>query len=219
MVIWTERKMNNSILKNDLLRNYPERDAKNFTVLVVNCSITAVMILISITGNSLIVLTILKNHSLHSPSMILIFGLALSDLLLGLVAQPLYIAKELSDNFHFRVHVTFFLYNCCGVSLWKMTAISLDRLAALHLHMKYTSLVTSTRVTQVLGTIWIVIHLSFGIYFGMNVRTFSLQAVSCWSVWRWHLSPTPAFFKLFIDIRDKFTTSTNQCKELAPPLF
>ena len=41
--------MNNSILKNDLLRNYPERDAKNFTVLVVNCSITAIVILISIT--------------------------------------------------------------------------------------------------------------------------------------------------------------------------
>ena len=69
----------------------------------------------------------------------------------------------------------FFLYNCCGVSLWTMTAISLDRLAALHLHMKYTSLVTSTRVTQVLGTIWIVIHLSFGIYF-WNERAYFFLA-------------------------------------------
>ena len=175
MVIWIERKMNNSILKNDLLRNYPERDAKNFTVLVFNCSITAIMILISITGNSLIVLSILKNHSLRSPSMILIFGLALSDLLLGLVAQPLYIAKELSDYLSLQSACYFFLYNCCGVSLWTMTAISLDRLAALHLHMKYTSLVTSTRVTQVLGTIWIVIHLSFGIYF-WNERAYFFLA-------------------------------------------
>lgn len=111
--------MNNSILKNDLLRNYPERDAKNFTVLVVNCSITAIMILISITGNSLIVLSILKNRSLHSPSMILIFGLALSDLLLGLVAQPLYITKELSDYLSLQGACYFFLYNFCGVSLWK----------------------------------------------------------------------------------------------------
>lgn len=167
--------MNNSILKNDLLRNYPERDAKNFTVLVVNCSIIAITILISITGNSLIVLSILKNHSLHSPSMILIFGLALSDLLLGLVAQPLYIAKELSDYLSLQSACYFFLHNCCGVSLWTMTAISLDRLAALHLHMKYTSLVTLTRVTQVLGTIWIVIHLSFGIYF-WNERAYFFLA-------------------------------------------
>ena len=101
--------MNNCILKNDLLRNYSERDAKNLTVLVVNCSITAIMILISIIGNSLIVLSILKNHSLHSPSMILIFGLALSDLLLGLVAQPLYIVKELSDYLSLQSACYFFL--------------------------------------------------------------------------------------------------------------
>lgn len=56
-----------------------------------------------------------------------------------------------------------------------MTAISLDRLAALHLYMKCTSLVTSTRVTQVLGTIWIVIHLSFSIYF-WNERAYFFLA-------------------------------------------
>ena len=80
MIIWTDRKINNSILKDDSLRNYPEREAQNFNDEVANCSITVITILISIAGNSLIVLSILKNPSLHVLSMILILGLALSDL-------------------------------------------------------------------------------------------------------------------------------------------
>ncbi len=52
----------------------------------------------------------------------------------------------------------------CGVSLGTVTAISLDRFAALHYHMRYVSIVTKTRVICTLVTIWLVNVLSFGLY-------------------------------------------------------
>ena len=159
--------MSSSLLKDEAARNREddERIAKNMTVVVVNCIINAALMLTSITGNSLVVVSILKSPSLCSPSTVLLFGLVVSDLLVGLVAQPFYIAKELTDDLFLKRACYFFLYNFCGVSLWTMTLISLDRFAALHYHMRYTTLVTSTWVAYALVTMWPIIFLSFGIYF------------------------------------------------------
>ena len=154
--------MSNSLLKD---KEDDERIATHMTVAVVNCIINAVLMLTSITGNSLVVVSILKTPSLCSPSTVLLFGLAVSDLLVGLVAQPFYIAKELTDDLFIKRACYFFLFNFCGVSLWTMTVISLDRFAALRYHMRYTTLVTSTRVSYALVTMWSIIFLSFCIYF------------------------------------------------------
>ena len=68
--------------------------AANVLVFNSNLLITlmVVNILISITattGNMLVLLTIWRSPHLHSPSNTLLFGLALSDLCVGLVSEPL----------------------------------------------------------------------------------------------------------------------------------
>ena len=102
-------------------------------------------------------------------------SLAVSDLLVGFVAQPLYIADELTimkDRLLYRVSGMIGFY-ICGVSLGTTTAISVDRVFALHYHMRYASLMTEFRVKFIVGMIWAIMFFSLGLYL-WNQFTFHL---------------------------------------------
>ncbi|CAH3165964.1 unnamed protein product, partial [Pocillopora meandrina] len=125
----------------------------------------AVYILLSITafaGNSLILFALYKESSLHPPSKLLYRCLATTDLLVGLVAQPLYATYWMSV---FQEHwsrcryardagyVT--SYVLILVSLMTMTAISVDRLLALLLGLRYKQIVTLKRTYIIVTTFWV----------------------------------------------------------------
>ena len=152
--------------KDNLLKNEPASDysAHPDTFTIINCVLNAALMLIAIIGNSLVLAAILRTPALRSPSITLLCSLAVSDLLVGFMVQPLYIAKELTEDF-FLFRISYFMsFSSCGVSLCTITAISLDRFAALHHHMRYVTMVTSTRVVYTLASIWLAIFLGFGVY-------------------------------------------------------
>ena len=66
-------------------------------VYVVNCGINGVFSGVAILTNTLIMATILLRPRLRSPTFFLLFGLALSDFGVGLLAQPLYVVYKLGD--------------------------------------------------------------------------------------------------------------------------
>ena len=124
-------------------------NSSNFeTIVVINCILNAPLMLTSITGNALVLATILRTPSLRSvPSTIFLCSLAITDFLVGLVAQPVYIASELQYSAggpRSKVE-TLISTSLCGVSLATITAISVDRLLALHYHMTYPNLMTTKR--------------------------------------------------------------------------
>ena len=118
-------------------------------------SFSAVNILLSITailGNSLILAALYKESSLHPPSKLLYRCLATTDLLVGLVTQPLYAAYWMSlVHEHWslcrysRDAVYISSYTLCSVSLSTLTAISVDRLLAKLLGLRYKEIVTLKR--------------------------------------------------------------------------
>ena len=125
----------------------------------------AVDILLSITaffGNSLILASLCKESSLHPPSKLLYRCLATTDLLVGLVAQPLYATYWMSV---FQEHWSLCRYaRDAGyvtsyvlilVSLMTMTAISVDRLLALLLGLRYKQIVTLKRTYIIVTTFWV----------------------------------------------------------------
>ena len=65
------------------------------TIVIINCVFNSLLMLISIVGNALVLAAILKTPSLRSPSTVFLCSLAVSDLLVGFVVQPVYIASEL----------------------------------------------------------------------------------------------------------------------------
>ena len=125
------------------------------TIVIVNCVINAPLMLISIIGNALVLAAILRTPSLRSPSTIFLCNLAASDILVGIVVQPVYIVSELKPESSLLQHA----YNMlsllgCGVSLGTMAAISVDRYLALHYHMRYPNLMTKKRALCTSGALW-----------------------------------------------------------------
>lgn len=111
-------------------------------------------------GNIVIAISLRKISSLHAPSKALYLGLALSDLGVGLIGHPLYLAyllaemnsKGESSNSFTALYATHNILSVflCAISLLTMTAISVDRLLALRLKFRYRETVTLRRVTMIL---------------------------------------------------------------------
>ena len=137
------------------------------TIVIINCVLTAPLMLISILGNALVLAAIITTPSIRStPNMIMLCSLAVSDFLVGLIFQPIFIAKELlKDNRYVKHFSDMMGYSLCGVSFLTITAITVDRFLALHYHMRYATLVTESRVKYILIIIWLISFLSSGFLF------------------------------------------------------
>ena len=128
------------------------------TIIIVNCVLNLPLIPIATFGNTMVLTAVAKTPLLRSPSLILLCGLAVSDLVVGLVVQPMYIARELMANVLVNKLSRTVGFAFCGISLATMAMISVDRFLALQYHMTYDTLVTKTRVLLFLIIIWL-IHL------------------------------------------------------------
>lgn len=126
---------------------------------IINSALNVPLMLTSIITNTVVLVAILSTPSLRSSSAIVFLcSLALSDLLVGFVVQPLSIAKELVNYVDISLlkRVTnIFATFLCGVSLFTSTAISVDRYLALRHHMRYVILVTTKRAIYTSTSLWI----------------------------------------------------------------
>ena len=105
---------------------------------IVHCVFNALSAYIAIMLNILTIHAMRKTSSLPKPLKTLLLSLAVSDLGVGLLAQPLYITR--------MVHPP---------SFFSFVAISVDRFLAIHLHLRYQELVTHKRVVAVVISIWV----------------------------------------------------------------
>ena len=159
--------------------NYSSNSSANHkigfeTVVIANCILNAPLMLLSIVGNALVLVAILKTPSLRSPSVIFLCNLAVSDLLVGLVVQPVYIVEQMVKTVpKLQEAVGGMGFAGCGVSLWTMTAITVDRFLALHYHLQYPNLMTTSRAIYTIITIWCIITLfSFSVLWSPRIYYF-----------------------------------------------
>ena len=142
---------------------------------IINCVLNATLMLISILGNALVLAAIIRTPSIRStPHMIMLCSLAVSDFLVGLIAQPVYITHHLTEGrLIWTLHAVKQIgFSLCGVSLLTMTVLTVDRFLALHCHMRYATLVTESRVKYTLIIIWLSTSFAAGLYF-LNERVHS----------------------------------------------
>ena len=136
------------------------------TIALVNAILNGPFVLVSIFANALVLTAIRRTPAIKSrPSMLILCSLALSDLLVGLVAQPIYIAKELSEDPSLQKIWNTLGNSLCGVSMWLITAKSVDRLLTVHYHLRYSAVVTISRVRFIVVIIWCVSFAYSGVYF------------------------------------------------------
>ena len=135
-------------------------------VRIINCALNVPFIFISITGNALVLAAILRTPCIRSTSIIMLCSLAVSDLLVGVIVQALFIFVELTQPVRYTYSLPEVIgYAVCGVSLGAITAVSVDRFMALHYHVRYATLVTKSRARYVVASIWVVSALLSGLYF------------------------------------------------------
>ncbi|XP_078344044.1 melanocyte-stimulating hormone receptor-like [Oculina patagonica] len=150
--------MNNTVRNNNESADFYINNQGNHiqkTVVMMNYVLNTPLMLISILGNALVLAAVMRTPSIRSTSMVMLCSLAVSDLLVGLIAQPLHIARYLTED-RFVYHAAHTVgFSLCGVSLLTITAITVDRFLALRYHMRYATLVTESRVRYVLVIIWL----------------------------------------------------------------
>ena len=128
----------------------------HLAVLNIFLSLTAIL------GNSLILVALRKESSLHPPSKLLYRNLATTDLLVGLVTHPLSVTYRISSIYkqwnlcrYARSAGYLSSYALCGVSLLTMTTISVDRLLALLLGLRYKRILTLKRTYIIVAAVWV----------------------------------------------------------------
>ena len=151
--------MNNSTTQ-QTVSNLVDHDYSNFLyfMIVVN-SLSSILTAVL---NFLVILTFAKTASLRTPSYIFILSLAISDLGIGVVTQPASCIRHifwLTKNhslYQTSLNIVIRTFSMLVTSsLLTVTAITIDRFLALHLHLRYQELVTTKRSYIVVITIWV----------------------------------------------------------------
>ena len=129
--------------------------------------LSSLNIVLSITaslGNILILTVLPKVTSLHPPTKLLFRCLAFTDLCVGLLSHPLHAIYFMSHIHKMNSNVISYIevgnpalsLTLCGVSVLASTAISVDRLFALLLGLRYRHIVTLRRVWAFTVCSWLV---------------------------------------------------------------
>lgn len=143
-----------------------------FCVLNFICSFAASI------GNLLAIYALLKASLIPSNLKNLFLSLAFSDLAVGVFAQPIHgvvtaaiLMKAANENYDYEflcptiVIVSYAsAYLLTVTSFLNVTAIAIDRLLALSLHLRYVELVTPKRVAISLVTIWFTSGVTTSLY-------------------------------------------------------
>ena len=131
---------------------------------VVNCVFNVFLSYTAIMLNIAAIHAIRKTFPWSKPIKTLLLSLAVSDLGIGLTAQPLYVAtvvmelKRTENTPDYRKIFTAFLVsaNCFSfASCFLVVALISDRFFSIHFYLRYRELVTRNRVVAVAISIWV----------------------------------------------------------------
>ena len=157
-------------------------------------SLTALNIFLSIfatLGNVLILAALRKVSSIHPPTKLLFRCLAVTDLCVGLLGQPLYVYVRYItlylDNGNFIVELgyvsVFIIHVLLSVSIFTSAAISVDRLLALLLGLRYRHVVTLCRVRVVIACVWFIAVTNASLFCVARILFHDmLQLASWWTI-------------------------------------
>ena len=168
-------------------------------------SVHAILSLTSLTGNVLILIALQRVSSLHSSSKLLFRCLSCTDLIVGLFSQPIFVTYlmaivnknwnicELTESLAFISGSIL-----CGESISTLTAISVDRLLALLLKLRYRQIVTFNRVRLFVTISWIT-NIAYAMTYLWSKRLFF--AGSCaWLLLLLSISSC-CYLKIYVSLR------------------
>ena len=125
-------------------------------------ALSILVALMTIIGNMVFIITLARTSTLHTPSNVLLGALCLSDLLVGLIVQPIFLSfliqRQIGSGYeHLSRLVIDSLTLHCGISCLIALLISVDRYAAICHPFRYRRLATCKKCTYtavITVTLW-----------------------------------------------------------------
>ena len=129
---------------------------------IVNCTPNVLLSLTAVTLNGVTIQALRRTSSVPKTLKTLFLSLAVSDLGVGFLCQPVYVVL-LTKWFQGNTESTCTLYTVFVTAMglfsvptfFGVMALSVDRFLAIHLHLRYQELVTHKRVVAVVIVIWV----------------------------------------------------------------
>ena len=129
--------------------------------------------------NLLVVMAIYRTKTLHRPYNYLLCSLAVSDFIIGFLAEPLYVIHlilEIKGDVTWYcvtgAATAFVSYTTAGASLFTLAAMSVDRWLAIDYSLEYRSVVTSYRVGMVTALLWSLAAIGSSLRLVLSVKYF-----------------------------------------------
>ena len=168
----------------------------------------------AIVGNTVILIALNKKTSLHQPSKVLLRNLIASDLCVGFL-ECVYSAYKISilQGRWQTCRLLFFVNSIAGnisttVSLWTVTAISVDRLLALLLKLRYRQVVTVSKVYAVAIASWVCNGL--GVASLWCFSPVAWKVLSGISIAVCLVTSTYCYTRIFFRLRPQYTTQVHK---------
>lgn len=192
-------------------------DLKLIWIAYLAISINIALCITTTLGNVLILVALQEDsHRLRSPSKLLFRSLASTDLAVGLISQPSFVMHLiLIVRKHLRICQTtegvvqISSAILCGISIFTLTAISLDRLLALILGLRYRQIVTLARVRGIIVTSWLVFP-SFAMLYFWNRDIFMITL--CVNVLLCLAASTFCYMKIYFTLRCRQARVSQLCR-------
>ncbi|XP_071394401.1 trace amine-associated receptor 13c-like [Centroberyx affinis] len=120
-------------------------------------TLVSTIALLTVTLNLLVIISISHFRQLHTPTNVLLLSLAVSDLLVGLLVMP--VAITTLHSCWYLGNLICALFQFVGLiltsaSVGNMVLISVDRYAAICYPLRYSSMITNSRVTICVSLCW-----------------------------------------------------------------
>ena len=120
----------------------------------------SVIIILSTTGNILVVVAVFKDHRLRKIGNLFIVSLAFADLLVSIAVMTFAVVNDVMDHWYFGQEMCNLWISsdimCSTASILNLCAISFDRYVNIKLPFRYASIVTKKRAFGAIGTIWLI---------------------------------------------------------------
>ena len=177
-------------------------------LLIAICVFNAFFSFTAITLNIVTIIALRKPLTIPRALKILLLSMAVSDLAVGLLVQPLHITclvmmiKQNTQTLYFEITLNSFY--ATGVfltyaSFFGVVALAADRFLALHLHLRYQELVTHNRVVAVVISIWIMSAIMMLQFIWIPPNVYAIISVTVRSVC--YLTTALFYFKIYLAVR------------------
>ena len=158
MANFTAEDETNTTLKTERFRSSLPPSLAAFVI-----ALNAFLAITASLGNALVLTALHKVTSIHPPTKLLFRSLAVTDLCVGLISQPLLAVHVIPRLTYINSNLSYYSeqvgggsrFILCTISILTSTAISVDRLLALFLGLRYRHVVTLRRVRAIVSCFWL----------------------------------------------------------------